>query len=229
MRHTDRDKQLGVAFDPEHSAKIDESRERRLMPGEDEKIRAVMNKEKNPGRERPLKMENQAALGLLYDLGLETAMRMREMYTLNLDQVSIEKRTVFLDRTKNGSMRQFPLLSVAITKIEEYISQVVNGTRGMEGFKFEGNLLFPWWNGSLEDVALRTVTGVLSGRFRTIFMCAGADDFRLHDLRHEATSRLFERTQLSDFEIMKITGHSSTRMLARYANLRGSNLASRLW
>jgi hypothetical protein len=28
---------------------------------------------------------------------------------------------------------------------------------------------------------------------------------------------------------MKITGHKSHRMLMRYANLRGSDLADRLW
>jgi len=37
------------------------------------------------------------------------------------------------------------------------------------------------------------------------------------------------RTTMSDFETMMITGHSSTRMLKRYANLRGSNLAKKLW
>ena len=58
---------------------------------------------------------------------------------------------------------------------------------------------------------------------------AGCPDLRFHDLRHEATSRLFERTNLSDLQIAKITGHKDPRMLARYANLRGSDLAGALW
>lgn len=227
--YTERDKKLSKAFDDTHAAKRDESRERRLMPGEDERIRAVMNREKNPKRERPLEMKHQAAMELLYDLALESAMRMREMYTLELDQVQIPVCTIFLDRTKNGNQRQVPLSSVAVAKIEEYIVHVMNGTRGMEGFQFDGGRLFPWWDGDLNDDKLRKLTGVLSGRFRTIFDYAELNDFRFHDLRHEATSRFFERTKLSEFEIMKITGHSSTRMLARYANLRGSNLAGRLW
>ncbi len=46
---------------------------------------------------------------------------------------------------------------------------------------------------------------------------------------HEATSRFFERTKLSDLQIAKITGHKDPRMLSRYANLRGSDLANQLW
>ncbi len=35
--------------------------------------------------------------------------------------------------------------------------------------------------------------------------------------------------QLSDTQIMKITGHKSQRMLMRYANLRASDLSKALW
>ncbi len=62
-----------------------------------------------------------------------------------------------------------------------------------------------------------------------IFGQAGCADLRFHDLRHEATSRLFEKTKLSETQIMKITGHKSHRMMMRYANLRGSDLAEQLW
>ncbi|MGS0893435.1 hypothetical protein ACVBGC_12960 [Burkholderia stagnalis] len=48
-------------------------------------------------------------------------------------------------------------------------------------------------------------------------------------MRHEATSRLYERTTLSDIQIAKITGHTDPKVLMRYANLRGSDLAARLW
>jgi integrase len=58
---------------------------------------------------------------------------------------------------------------------------------------------------------------------------AGCDALHFHDLRHEATCRLFERTQLSDLQISLITGHRDPRMLRRYSNLRGSDLAAQLW
>jgi len=227
--YTERERQLAKAHDPEHTARMDESRERRLLPDEEERIRAVMDRQKAEGKERPLEMRHQAAMELLFDLALETAMRLREMYTLTLDQVSLERRTIFLERTKNGNSRQVPLSTVAVQRIQEYMRHVENGTRKMESFNFDSGRLFPWWDGDLSEQKLVKLTVMLSGRFATIFKYAGLDGFRFHDLRHEATSRFFERTKLSEFEIMKITGHSSTRMLARYANLRGSSLAERLW
>lgn len=93
----------------------------------------------------------------------------------------------------------------------------------------EIGLVFPWWRGGREDVEMRRCTSLLSRQFGRVFDAAGCGDLRFHDLRHEATSRLYERTRLSDLEIAKITGHKSLRMLARYANLRGSDLAARLW
>jgi integrase len=84
-------------------------------------------------------------------------------------------------------------------------------------------------DGLKEAKKFEKVTSALSHQFTRIFEAAGCEDMNFHDMRHEATSRLFERTDMSDFEIMKITGHSSTQMLARYANLRGSDLAKRMW
>jgi site-specific DNA-cytosine methylase len=57
---------------------------------------------------------------------------------------------------------------------------------------------------------------------------AGLEDLRFHDLRHEATSRLFEETDLDVMEIRGITGHKSMQMLARYSHLRAHKLADRL-
>ena len=34
---------------------------------------------------------------------------------------------------------------------------------------------------------------------------------------------------MTDLEIASITGHKNLRMLQRYANLRGSTLANKLW
>jgi integrase len=51
-------------------------------------------------------------------------------------------------------------------------------------------------------------------------------DLHFHDLRHEATSRLAEKFQLH--ELMKITGHKDTRMLARYYHPRAEDMARRL-
>ncbi|WP_343244768.1 tyrosine-type recombinase/integrase [Stenotrophomonas maltophilia] len=62
-----------------------------------------------------------------------------------------------------------------------------------------------------------------------MFVAGGCADLGFHDLRHEATSRLYERTSLTDIQIAKITGHRDPRQLKRYANLRASDLADQLW
>lgn len=50
-------------------------------------------------------------------------------------------------------------------------------------------------------------------------------DLHFHDLRHEATSRLAAIFQMH--ELMKITGHGSSKMLARYYHPRAEDLASK--
>jgi integrase len=56
---------------------------------------------------------------------------------------------------------------------------------------------------------------------------ASIEDLHFHDLRHEATSRLFERG-LNHFEVMAITGHRTTDMLKRYTHFRAEELAAKL-
>lgn len=193
----------------------DVERDRRLQKGEEERILAILAREKPEGRERPLTLPEADALRLMFILALETAMRMREIYTLTADQVRLKERTIYLEKTKNGSKRQVPMSSVAHDVLKAW------------GIK-KGNL-FPFWDGEHDPDKLRATTIRLSQQWERIFSAAQCEDLRFHDLRHEATSRLFERTDLSDVEIAKITGHKSLRMLMRYGNLRGSDLAKRLW
>ena len=54
----------------------------------------------------------------MFDMAFEKAMRLREMYTLEMGQISLEKRTIFLHKTKNGSKRQVPISSVLFKLLE---------------------------------------------------------------------------------------------------------------
>lgn len=199
----------------------DVERDRRLEPGEYEKILAVIEGGVLARKQRPLVLEYPAAHRCLFVLAVESAMRLREMYTLTLDQVDLARRTIFLEKTKNGDKRQVPLSTVAVAAIKEYLTvrQLPAGA--------PDDLLLPWWNG--DEKTLPKISDYLSKRFLSIFQQAGAEQLVFHDLRHEAVSRLFERTSLSESQIMKISGHKSHRMMMRYANLRGSDLAAALW
>jgi integrase len=189
----------------------DVERDRRLAPGEETAIRSILAGAVPEGQERGVTVDPD--LTLIFDLALETAMRLREVFTLQREQIDLAKRTVFLERTKNGDTRQVPLSTVAVTLLA-----------GREG----QGALFPWVrDGSRKD--LRRVTSLLSRRFGTVFRLAGCDDLHFHYLRHEATCRLYLRTRLSDVQIARITGHKDLRTLRRYASLRGSDLAGQLW
>ena len=208
-------------------AKVDTERERRLEDGEHERILAVLESGVLPRDQRPYELPYPKAVRLLYILALESAMRMREMFTLSVSQINMSKKTVFLDKTKNGNKRQVPLSSVARAEIQDYLDH-----HRVIPKEHKSDLVFPWWCGDVEKLA--SVSDMLSKLFHNdrspgIFDIAKCDGLRFHDLRHEATSRLFERTQLSETQIMKITGHKSHKMMMRYANLRGSDMAEALW
>lgn len=210
-----------ASLGPTAKAKTDVSRDRRLLSGEEARIRMILSGAKPAGKERSLALNHQRALNVLFDLALETAMRLREMYTLEISQIDFNQKTIFLEKTKNGDKRQVPLSSIADRLLREYLEEI--GESGFSG------RLFPWWIGNDSPRVLNKITSMLSQQFGRIFNAAGCADLNFHDLRHEATSRLFERTRLSDLQIAKITGHKDPRMLSRYANLRGSDLAGYLW
>lgn len=201
----------------------DTERDRRLEHGEWEKIVALIEAGVLDRKQRPLVLEHKAALRLLALMAVESAMRLREMYTLTLDQVDLKRRTFFLDKTKNGDKRQVPMSKLCHSEVAAYMKK-----RDAKAGACEDALL-PWWDGSHDKRGLAKLSDHLSKLYAGIFEQAGCHDLRFHDLRHEATSRLFERTTLSETQIMKITGHKSHRMMMRYANLRGSDLAARLW
>ena len=195
-------------------------RDRRLEPGEEDRILAVIDgKYKPEDRQRWLKPEPAIVYKTFFLLALETAMRMRELYTLSVDQIKFEQKTIILDDTKNGDDRQVPMSSPAIKLLREYIAE-----RNLDGY------LFPeFFDGNFEQRALEKNTYRVSRLWGRVFQHAECPDFNFHDTRHEATSRLYERTSLSDLQISEITGHRTLTMLKRYANLRGSVLADKLW
>lgn len=150
---------------------VDKHRDRRLEPGEEERIRGVLADDSDMLR--------------LFTLALESAMRMREMYTLTWDQIDLHKRTVFLHKTKNGDKRQVPISSVALDML-----------------KSMGNhpgdiLLFPYFH----DRDPRKTTLRVGYHWSRVVKKASCHDLHFHDLRHEATCRIYERTQLTDLQI----------------------------
>ena len=67
----------------------------------------------------------------------------------------------------------------------------------------------------------------LAANFTIACRRAGIKDLRFHDLRHEATTRFFEKG-FNPMEVATITGHKTLQMLKRYTHLRAEDLAKRM-
>jgi Site-specific recombinase XerD len=136
---------------------------------------------------------------------LETAMRREEISLLTWDNVDLENRSVHLPMTKNGESRTVPLSPVAIELLKEVRANNDNSL-------------------SVFNMSPSAITQAMEKARNK----AKIENLRFHDLRHEATSRLFENTDLDLMEIRAITGHKTMQMLARYTHLRTARLADRL-
>jgi len=117
--------------------------------------------------------------------------------------VDLERRVAFLAVTKNGESRGVPLSSRAVAVL-----------RGLP----------PSSNGRVFGELTKEA---LKQSFKRAVRRAGTTGLRLHDLRHEATSRFFEKG-LNVMEVASVTGHKTLQMLKRYTHLNVTDLATRL-
>lgn len=145
--------------------------------------------------------EINAELPVIIELAVETAMRRSELVMLRKDQV--RGRVAFLEDTKNGERRSVPLSKRAVELLDGLPTPIDGGR---------------FFHLKLDSV---------SNYFALACEAAKIKDLRLHDMRHEATSRLFERG-LSVMEISTITGHKTLSMLKRYTHLCPNDLAEKL-
>jgi integrase len=137
-------------------------------------------------------------------LAIESAMRRGELLQLRWEHVDLKLCVAHLVLTKNGDSRDVPLSRRAIQTLQELRA---------EGLKHE--CVFP-----MSGSAVRQA-------FEHLRLRAGMPDFRFHDLRHEAISRLFEKG-LNVAEVAAISGHKEFKVLQRYTHLRAIDLAVKL-
>ncbi|MCC8405225.1 site-specific integrase [Paraburkholderia sp. MMS20-SJTN17] len=142
-------------------------------------------------------------------LALETAMRRGEIVGLEWERVFLAELSVQLTQTKTAIPRGVALSSRAVATLEALRPNTPNC----------GELKGPVFPG--------LTTNALKLAFRRVVKRAGITDLRFHDLRHEATSRLFEK-QLAVMDVATITGHQDVRMLRRYTHLQVRDLAKKL-
>lgn len=139
-------------------------------------------------------------LPVVIEIAIETAMRRSELLTLRREH--IKGKHALLEDTKNGSRRLVPLSLRARALIESLPARI---------------------DGSVFSLAPHSV----SQYFLRACRAAKVDDLHFHDMRHEGTSRLFEKG-LSIMEVASITGHKTMSMLKRYTHLCPDALADKL-
>jgi integrase len=180
----------------------DVKRERRLEPKEEVAILERLSRIESSNREH---------WKLIFLLSLETAARLQELFGAQWSEFDLERRVWMLPskRTKGKKTRAIPLNNAALDILKRM--EEIRSTSSTRVFH-----------------ALGTKTHCMSACFHRYVKQADVKDFRFHDLRHEAVSRmaLYWR-QFSMFELMVITGHTRMEMFQRYANLRADELADR--
>jgi len=187
-------------------SKTDVSRDRRLLPGEDEAIRELLEPD----------------LRLLFDILVWTGLRLREAYKLRVDQIDLARKVIRVEGSKARRGQLKPRVVPMAPELRLTLAEAVKGRVG---------LLMSFWSGDPDEQD--QVTSRLSYLFADAFKRAGCIDLTAHDLRHEACCRWLERRNasgwvLSDVEVARIMGWSSMRMMLRYASIRGEDLAARL-
>jgi integrase len=185
---------------------VSNGRNRRLYPGELDAVLAA---------------SESVELAPVARLAVETAMRLSEIVGLRWADVSLANRTVTLHDTKNGSGRVVPLSPAAIVVFEGLLRRIDGDVFGVSG-------------PSISQAWARAVE-----RARNVYLKECVDtgtepkpgylsDLHFHDLRHEATSRLFERGVFGAMEVATITGHKTLQMLSRYTHMNAARLADKL-
>lgn len=168
--------------------------------------------------------QNNRYFSAIIILAIETSMRLGELISLNWKNIDLENQTAHLPKTKNGEVRTVALSTTAVVALKR--------TRG--GLILADDRVFPWARS--DSFVGRFARRVRATRKAYEERCAATGEapdpkfltnLRFHDLRHEATSRLFEKG-LNVMEVSSMTGHKSMQMLKRYTHIEATKLVSKL-
>lgn len=226
--YNERDKRLVTAAGKK--PKVSVERDRRLFPGEQERIEFVLSGGQMPNKERGLELKGGNALLTMFLLIVNSGLRLKEAYTLTRGQVDMDAKVIHAQSSKQWRgkvvFRDVPMRPEVHEALARYLS-----TRSL----LPAARLFPFMDEE-PGLDIKTVSQRLSFRYRIAFEYAGIKGLREHDLRHEATCRWLElRDATGNWmfrpeEINRIMGWSAgSTMAQRYASFRGADLAARLW
>jgi len=129
-------------------------------------------------------------------VALNTGLRKGEILALKWDDIDFEREVMIVKKSKSGRPRIVPL--------NNSVLEILGGRQRNSRYVFPN----PKTGKRLKDV---------KRSFSTALRNAGIKDFRFHDLRHTAATRMADRGA-DAFTLMKILGHSDIRMTSRYTH-----------
>ena len=141
-------------------------------------------------------------VGSLITWAIETAMRRGEIAAMRWEHLDRRARVLLIPETKSGTPRRVPLSTTALAVLDGLPRRLDGRVWGMR-------------------------PDSISQAFERVCKAAGIEGLTFHDLRHEATSRLFEKG-LNPMQVAAITGHKTLQMLKRYTHLRAEDLVGML-
>jgi integrase len=148
------------------------------------------------------KKRQRIPMSAIIDFAVATTMRASEITSIRWSDVDFEKKTVIIrdrkhPKKKKGNHQKVPLLADA------WAILIAQPRTHEEVFPYDPS--------------------TISTIFPRAMNACGIKDLHFHDLRHEGTSRLFEK----GYDIPRVaifTGHNDWKMLARYVQLKAEDL-----
>jgi integrase len=178
---------------------IDSMPKVRLLPGEVERDRWLTREEASR-----LVAVCPSHLAALVRFALATGCRASEITGLEWNRVDLDRRTAWLNQTKNGTPRGVPLNRDAVAVLES-----VRGQHRRYCFTYRGKPI--GWE-------------VTNSAWKTALKAAEIDDFRFHDLRHTWAS-WHRQAGTSCDELKDLGGWKSRVMVDRYAKYATEHLS----
>jgi len=188
--------------------KLKENNYKTRVLSEDEEKRLFTELERGyevVGRERkPKTIYPYLHLKPLIECALQTGMRRGEIFNLKWSNVEFEYGFIELLETKSGKSRKVPISS----KLMKVLEEAKNDT--------EYVFINPDTNMPYNDI---------KKSFHTVLKKAGIEDFRFHDFRHTAATRMLEKG--ADIRtVQEILGHSSVSVTERYTHTNANKKKS---
>lgn len=147
-------------------------------------------------------LEDNELVRQIVTLALHTGMRRGEIFNLKWFDVDFTRGFIQVRESKSNKKRLIPMNST--------VSSLLGGLKRKSEYIFPS----PRTGGRLDNIKKSFQRAVEKARI---------EDFRFHDLRHTAATRMAD-AGADAFTLMKILGHSDIRMTSRYTHATDSAL-----